>query len=344
MLVIPFTDEDIAQLRYLRLNYPHPRVRQKIDAVYLKALGYPHHEIARFLNVTETTVRSYLKEYAEGGLDAVLRFEVGGSVSALEPHRTSITEEFERNPPASAREAAARIESLTGLHRSPSQVRVLLKHLGLKYRKVAPIPAKADPAAQERFLSEQLDPILAQAQAGLVHVFFMDAAHFVFGAFLGYLWCVTRIFVPTPSGRQRFNVLGAVHAITKEVVTFTNTGYINSQSVVALLQQLKQKFGDRPITIVLDNARYQRNAYVFAEAATLGIQLLFLPPYSPNLNLIERLWKFTKAECLNSRYYETFSQFCQAIETCLTQPTDEQKARLKTLLTLKFQRFPTKAA
>ena len=62
MLVIPFTDEDIAQLRYLRLNYPHPRVRQKIDAVYLKALGYPHHEIARFLNVTETTVRSYLKE------------------------------------------------------------------------------------------------------------------------------------------------------------------------------------------------------------------------------------------------------------------------------------------
>ena len=175
VLVIPFTDEDIAQLRYLRLNYPHPRVRQKIDAVYLKALGYPHHEIARFLNVTETTVRSYLKEYAEGGLDAVLRFEVGGSVSALEPHRTSITEEFERNPPASAREAAARIESLTGLHRSPSQVRVLLKHLGLKYRKVAPIPAKADPAAQERFLSEQLDPILAQAQAGLVHVFFMDA-------------------------------------------------------------------------------------------------------------------------------------------------------------------------
>ena len=160
------------------------------------------------------------------------------------------------------------------------------------------------------------------------------------GAFLGYLWCLTRIFVPTPSGRQRFNVLGAVHAVTQKVVTFTNTGYINSQSVVTLLQKLAQQFGNLPITIVLDNARYQRNAFVLEEAAKLHIQLLFLPPYSPNLNLIERLWKFVKAECLNSHYYETFSEFCQAITTCVDAPTDDQQSRLQTFLTLKFQRFP----
>ena len=76
------------------------------------------------------------------------------------------------------------------------------------------------------------------------------------------------------------------------------------------------------------------------EAAKLHIQLLFPPPYSPNLNLIERLWKFVKAECLNSRYYETFPKFCEALTTCLNAPTAEQKSRLKTLLTLKFQRFP----
>ena len=98
------------------------------------------------------------------------------------------------------------------------------------------------------------------------------------GAFLGYLWCLTRIFVPTPSGRERFNVLGAVHAVTQKVVTFTNTGYINSQSVVTLLQKLAQQFGNLSITIVLDNARYQRNAFVLEEAAKLHIQLLFLPP------------------------------------------------------------------
>ncbi len=91
---------------------------------------------------------------------------------------------------------------------------------------------------------------------------------------------------------------------------------------------------------MLDNARYQRNAFVLEEAIRLGIQLLFLPPYSPNLNLIERLWKFVKAECLNSHYYETFDQSCDAIDTCLAKSTDDQKTRLHSLLTLKFQLFP----
>ena len=337
---IQVSKDTVQQLRELRKHHPHPRVRQKVDAVLMCALDFSRPQTARLLGVTETTVRSYLKAYAEGGIDAILRFEVGGRVSALKDHQTSIGEEFERNPPTSARDAARRIEALTGVRRSPSQVRVLLKGLGLKYRKVAPIPAKADPVAQETFLTDQLKPLLQQAEAGLRHVFFGDAAHFVWGAYLGYLWCLTRIFVPTPSGRKRFNVLGAVHAITKEVVTFTNTGYINSQSVVELLRQLKQKFDDLPITIVLDNARYQRNAFVLEEATRLGIQLLFLPSYSPNLNLIERLWKFVKAESLNSHYYETFDQFCDAIDTCLAKPADDQKTRLHSLLTLKFQLFP----
>lgn len=268
----------ISQLREFRKHHPHPRVRQKIDAVLMHALDFAQDDIARFLGVTDTTVRSYMREYAEGGPDALLQFEVGGSVSKLTPYRTSIQEEFKRRPPANPREAGQRIEALTGVRRSPTKVRALMKSLGLKYRKVAPIPGKANPAVQEAFLTEQLDPLLQQAIAGRYHVFFIDAAHFVMGAFLGYLWCLTRIFVPTPSGRERFNVLGAVHAVTQKVVTFTNTGYINSQSVVALWQKLAQQFGNLSITIVLDNARYQRNAFVLEEAAKLHIQLLFLPP------------------------------------------------------------------
>ena len=96
------------------------------------------------------------------------------------------------------------------------------------------------------------------------------------------------VLLPTPSGRQRFNVLGALH----EVITVTNDTYINSESVVTLLNELVKRFTDLPITLVLDNARYQRNAYVMAEAERLGITWLWLPTYSPNLNLIERLWKF----------------------------------------------------
>ncbi len=150
---------------------------------------------------------------------------------------------------------------------------------------------------------------------------FVDAAHFVLGAWLGYLWCLTRVLLPTPSGRQRLNVLGAVHAVTHEVITVTNDTYINSESVVTLLNQLVKRFTDRPITLVLDNARYHRNAYVMAEAERLGMTLLWLPTYSPNLNLIERLWKFVKAECLHGRYYPKFGPFKQAISDCLADTT-----------------------
>ena len=335
-----FSPKFIRHLRSVCKHHPHPRVRQQVQAVLWHALGFSDADIARALGVTGATVRSYLRKYARGGLDALLRFRVGGRVSGLAPHTTSLEEEFRQRPPTSAREAAQRIEALTGVHRSPSPVRAFMLAMGMKCRKVAPIPAKADPDAQEAFITDQIEPRIAQAQAGLLHLFFVDAAHFVFGAYLGSLWCFVRVFVQTPSGRQRFNVLGALHAITREIVTVTNTGYINSRSVVELLEKLAKQFPDHPITLILDNARYQRCQYVFDAATRLGIELLFLPPYSPNLNLIERLWKFTKAECLNSHYYATFSEFCQAITTCLHEPNHGQQARLRTLLTLKFQRFP----
>jgi transposase len=184
-----------------------------------------------------------------------------------------------------------------------------------------------------------LGPRLAEAQAGQRAVFFVDAAHFVFGAFLGYLWCWSRCWIKAPSGRQRFNVLGALHAITHEVITVTNQTYINAESVCALLRKLVALDLQVPITLVLDNARYQRCALVQSVAAALGIELLFLPAYSPNLNLIERLWKFIKKQCLYSKYYADFSAFTAAIEDCLQQTQTTHQQALHSLLTLNFQSF-----
>ncbi len=219
----------------------------------------------------------------------------------------------------------------------------MAKKNGFNRRKTGQIPAKADPVAQQLFLDTELTPVLDEAKAGRRHVLFVDAAHFVLGAWLGYLWCLTRVLLPTPSGRQRFNVLGALHAVTHEVITVTNDTYINSESVVTLLNELVKRFTDLPITLVLDNARYQRNAYVMAEAARLEITLLWLPTYSPNLNLIERLWKFVKAECLHGRYYPKFGPFKQAIIDCLADTGGRHQARLNTLLTLNFQIFKSVA-
>ena len=92
-----------------------------------------------------------------------------------------------------------------------------------------------------------------------------------------------------------------------------------------------------------NRAKYQRNKFVMAEADRLHITLLFLPTYSPNLNLIERLWKFVKTECLYSPHYDQFSDFTTAIETCLKETTGEHKKKLSTLLTLKFQLFDSAA-
>jgi transposase len=163
----------------------------------------------------------------------------------------------------------------------------------------------------------------------------------VLGAYLGFLWCFTRVLIRAPSGRQRFNVLGALNAITHELITVTNESYINSVSVVELLEKIAKLGIKGPITLIMDNARYQRCNYVSTQAEHLGIEILFLPSYSPNLNLIERLWKFVKKECLYSTYYDNFQAFKQAITACLSETTGRHKSALDTLLTLKFQTFQT---
>jgi transposase len=180
---------------------------------------------------------------------------------------------------------------------------------------------------------------LEQAKAGHRTVYFVDAAHFVQAAFLGCLWSFVRVFIRSPSGRQRFNVLGALCATTHRLVTVCNTDYINSQSVCELLRKLAALASVGPITVVLDNARYQRCALVQTTAAKLGVELLFLPPYSPNLNLIERLWKFTKKQVLYSKYYATFADFQNAITSLLNNAHLTHSEQLDSLLTLNFQTF-----
>lgn len=170
-------------------------------------------------------------------------------------------------------------------------------------------------------------------------LFFCDAAHFVLAPFLGFLWSFTRLFIKAPAGRQRYNVLGALNAMTLELITVTNDAYINADSVCKLLEKIAVLALEVPITLVLDNARYQRCEAVTKYANSLNIELLFLPSYSPNLNLIERLWKFVKKKCLYSKYYDTFPAFKAAISECLNKIGTEYKEDLAGLMTLKFQTF-----
>lgn len=135
------------------------------------------------------------------------------------------------------------------------------------------------------------------------------------------------------------SLLAALNAITHDLVTVVTETSIPSDSVCLLLQKLAALKLTVPITVVLDNARYQRCQQVQDCAAALGIELLFLPPYSPPLNLIERGWKFVKKQCLYTKYYLTFAEVKGAILRVLETANVEHKKVLDSLLSLKFQSF-----
>ena len=336
---IEFTTAERKVLHYWRFHHPHPRVQLKMEALYLESQGLSLQDICRLCALSKTTFYRYLHQYREGGIGKLKEIPFHRRHSELADYRAIIEADFRQRPVASVAEAAQRIEYLTGLKRGPTQVRQFLKSLGMKIRKVGQIPAKADVEAQERFKTEKLEPRLEEAKLGQRAVFFMDAAHFVFAPFLGLLWCFERLFVKAPSGRQRLNVLAALNATTRDIFTVKNLTYITSQTVCELLRLLAGAHPTVPITVVLDNARYQRCKLVQNLAQSLGIELLFLPPYSPNLNLIERFWKFVKKKCLYSKYYADHHAFQQAVIGCIEQAPTQYRDELESLLSLKFQTF-----
>ena len=338
MIKIDFTEESIKQLQELKAHHPHPVVCKRALALILKSENIAHHKIAKIINTSENTIRKYFKMYLQNGTEGISVINFRKPESQLAVFKTVIVEYFKETPPHTIAQACADLEKITGTLFKKEALRRYVKSIGLKYRKVGTIPAKADIDAQQKYHDQQLQPRLEEAKDGKRDVYFVDAAHFVLGAFVGFLWSFSRIFVKTPSGRQRFNVLGALHAVSKKLVTVSNDSYITSTQVCELLKKIAQG-ATLPVTLVLDNARYQRCKLVLNLAQELGIELLFLPAYSPNLNLIERLWKFVKKECLNSRYYENFSLFSQAIQTFLDTMHDAHQEQLNSLLTLKFQTF-----
>ena len=338
MIKINLSAETHTTLMDLHQNHIHQTIRQRAHVLLLRSEDLLNAQISNITGLSEPTIIDYVHQYLEKGESWVTTLNFRKPVSQLQSFDAEILAYFEKNPVSTIAQACNEVSKLTGVTVKNTQMRAYLKKLDIKWRKVGGIPAKVDIAAQQKFHDEQLQPRLEEAKAGKRSVYFMDAAHFVMGAFLGFLWCVTRVFVRTPSGRQRFNVLGALNAITKKLEMVTNDSYITSIQVCELLKKLAGST-TLPITIVLDNARYQKCALVMELAKTLGIELLWLPSYSPNLNLIERLWKLTKKECLNSKYYNNFALFSGAISTFLTTMGSTHQKQLDSLLTLKFQLF-----
>ena len=147
--------------------------------------------------------------------------------SCLKPFWQCIKCSFSTAPVASGKEAIARIEALSGVRLSESQACRVMKQMGMVLCKVAPVPGKADAQLQFTFYERELLPRLEEAGQGKRKVFFVDAAHFVLGAFLGMNWCMSRVFLKTAAGRQRYSVLGAVESHGKELISNRTAADIN---------------------------------------------------------------------------------------------------------------------
>lgn len=293
-------------------------------------------DIAIAVGVSPKTVTEIAKRYRASGMGGFLSPARHRPASRLEPFRELLKSSFERHCSPSVSEASDRITRLTGVALGSTQVRAFMKSMGMRFCKLGHVPANADPVAQEEFLEEVMAPRLACCASGKRHVFFMDSAHFVLAPFLSFVWALRRTFIKAPSGRQRYNVLGALHAHTKVLLTFRNTGYIDAKCVVGLLEHIGQLYNDLPVTVILDNASYQRCAFVQEAARRLDIELCFLPPYSPNLNLIERVWKIIKKRALNGKYHPDFRAFKEAIDKALDGFSADDHS---STLSLKFQTF-----
>ena len=180
---------------------------------------------------------------------------------------------------------------------------------------------------------------MQKADASEVTLLFLDASHFVMGCdFLGCIYGTVRRFVLTFSGRKRYNVLGAIDYATKKVLTVTNESYITAAEVCEMLHKISAEYAGKAIHLVLDNAFYQKCRVVMELADQLGIELNYVPPYSPNLNLIERLWKFVKGE-LRTKYYDDFSIFRKRIDSIIGSTSNENKDRVSKLIGQKVQLF-----
>ncbi len=350
MREITFSEAEVQAIDQDRYNHPDPGVQRHMHILWLKhhatSFDFTHEDIATLAGCSRSTVQRTLSEYLEGGVEQIRLVPLKEGHSELDDHRVSLEELFKKEPPRSVKHAQHLIEEHTGIKRSETQVRLFLHRLGLDPRKTfaIPIPPKATLEEhvknQAEFLENKLEPRLEEARQGKRRLFFVDAAHFVHATFLGVLWCVARMCIRAASGRKRFNVLAALDAVSHQLISVTNHSYINAQTVCDLLRAVAATaVPGVPITFILDNAAYQKCALVTDLAKQLGIELLHLPSYSPNLNLIERVWKFVKGECLRSKYYDKYDKFHAAIQQCLDDLPTKHKAAMDSLLTHNFQTF-----
>lgn len=309
-------------ISFLQLFMCKTLVKRVISLIFIAA-GLPNSVITELTGYCDRSVRQLKKNVASGQTKDIFIIKKSNK-SKFNGIEDAIKNDIDTNKYSSMRQIADMIKNKFGIKSSLYAIRKLLKTIGVKLLKSGSLPAKADIKAQRTFYEAILRPLMDKAKSGSIALLFFDASHFVMGDnFLGRFYGSVRRFIKTFSGRMRYNVLGALNFVTKNVTTVTNNTYITATEVCILLKKLSEEYTGIPLYVILDNARYQKCKIVQTLAKDLGINLIYIPPYSPNLNLIERFWKYVKSN-LRTTYYNNFPDFCNAIDSLCSNNKDKK--------------------
>jgi len=328
--------QQLAELEQKHRKLRDRRQADRVKAVIALSKGWSAATISEILLLDEKTSRNYFNRYQHGGLAALLEDDyVGAEPKLTEQQMKTLETYLDDHILPDAKTVIAYIEKQYKVRYSLSGVTDLLHRMGFSYKKPTHVPGKQNPAQQQAFLNEYEQ--LRAAKGENDPIYFADATHPQHNSIPTYGWIKTgkEKELKANCGRQRLNINGAINIETLEPVTgFYDT--INAQAAIDLFAKIEAKHPDAEVIyIIIDNARYYRSCLLKEHVEGTKIKLIFLPPYSPNLNLIERYWKLFKKKVLNNRYYETFEEFKRACESFFRK----RKAylpELKTLLTENF--------
>jgi transposase len=287
------------------------RVRDRIKAVLLKNEGWKNKAIAQALRIHEETVRQHVTDWST---DEKLKPENGGSYSKLDDVQTRLLDSHLSNTTYTrVINICAYVESTFCVRYTVSGMTKWLKEHKFSYKHPKKVPAKADLAKQEEFIEKYLE-LVSEAPMG-EPILFMDSAHPTMATKVVCGWIKKGVDKPIgqTASRTRVNIMGAIELATMNVLS-CRPDYVNAQTTVAFFDQLKVAYPIAPsIHIILDQSGYHRSQLVKDEALKRNIVLHYLPPYSPNLNPIERLWKVMNENVRNNVFFESAKHFKNSI-------------------------------
>jgi len=331
----------MAELEKLHRSLRDKRQADRVKAVLALSKGWSPAQVAEILLFDEKTSRHYFERYQQGGSRALLDDNYCGAEPKLDDQQIRQLESYlQAHLLPDAKSVIAHIDKHYKVRYSVSGVTDLLHRLGFSYKKPTHVPGKQDPAKQQVFL-EEYEQIKA-TKGKNDPIYFADATHPQHNSVPSYGWIKKGVEkeLKANCGRQRLNINGAIDIETLEPVTgFYDT--INAQAALDLFRKIEAKHPKaQVIYVIVDNARYYHSRWLKKKLKGTKIKLIFLPPYSPNLNLIERYWKFFKKKVLNNFYYETFDEFKQACKSFFRK----RKKYLPELETLLAENFHIQAA